>query len=443
MARLILYFLACYGLFNGSLSYVVNNGTDCYLYPESTTHNGQPVDDSQSIQSAFELCGTNGTVRFAKETFYVDRVMNTTNLLNCNVVLKGDVYFSTNVPYWLSHSINVGLQNQSTSWLFGGTNVTIDGEGGSLNGNGQTWYTQNANNSNEPGRPITITFFNSTNLWVENLSIIQPQFWASFITYSKNVTMRNVFVNATSNDEWGTVNTDGTDTWNSHDIILEDWIVQNGDDCIAAKGNTTNLYVRNVTCIGGSGMTIGSVGQYPLTPDYDEDIIFEDVRIIGSMDGAYVKTWQGFEETTTGNGDSGGGGSGYVRNVTFRNFELTNVGLPIQISQCIYSESASDTCDTSKMQVSNITWQNFTGTSRFNIAASLHCATSHPCSDIYFKDVNITSVNATLGLPLWDTDLQEEVYQCGNILNQNSTSGIGCNHWAPNNYGQGVTENVK
>lgn len=35
---------------------------------------------------AFELCGTNGTVVFADNTFHINQIMNTTtNLLNCNV----------------------------------------------------------------------------------------------------------------------------------------------------------------------------------------------------------------------------------------------------------------------------------------------------------------------------------------------------------------------
>jgi galacturan 1,4-alpha-galacturonidase len=426
-------------------AYVVNTGTDCSLFPESSTHNRQPVDDSASIVEAFDLCGVNGTVTFtAGSTFYVNKVLNTTNLLNCKVFVKGDVFWSTNVPYWLSHSINVGLQNQSTAWLFGGTNVSIDGTGGSFNGNGQTWYDENQNHANQPGRPISITFFNSTNLLVENLRFIQPQFWATFISYSSNITMRNIFVNATSNSKWGTDNTDGSDTWNSRDILMENWFVQNGDDCIAAKGNTTNLTVRNVTCIGGTGMTIGSVGQYLNNPDYVENVLFEDITCVDSIDGAYVKTWQGVEQSQTGNGDSGGGGSGLINNITFRNFRVQNVDLPIQITQCIYSEHAgASTCDTSRMQISNITWQNFTGTSKYNVAASLHCAASHPCPDIYFRDVNITSVNATKGLKLFNTTVQDEVFQCANIVNQNTSSGIGCNRWAPNNFPQYVGANVQ
>ena len=435
-------FFALFSLLSLGFAYVVNNGTSCYLYPEALTHFGQPVDDTPSIIQAFDLCGTNGSVIFTNNTFRINQVMNTTNLLNCNVSLQGELRYSTNVPYWLSHSYNVVFQNQSTAWLFGGTNVTFNGSGGFINGNGQTWYTENKDNSNQPGRPITITFYNSTNLLVDHLTIIQPQFWATFVTYSKNVTISNVYVNATSNDQYLTVNTDGSDTWNSQDILFENWVVQNQDDCIAAKGNTTNLHVKNVTCYESTGMTIGSVGQYPLAPDYVENVLFEDVRLINSFDGAYIKTWQGMTQNSTLNGDAGGGGTGYVRNVTFRNFELTNVGLPIQITQCIYSESSSDTCDTSKMQISNITWENFTGTSQYNIAASLYCTSSHKCPDIYFKGVNITSVNASLGLPLTGTTIQNEVYQCANIVNQNTTSGIPCNRLAPDNFGQLVFENI-
>ena len=429
-------------LFPMGFGYVVNNGTSCYLYPESLTHFGQPVDDTPSILQAFELCGTNGSVIFTNYTFNVAQVMNTTNLLNCNVSLQGELRYSANVPYWLSHSFNVELQNQSTAWLFGGTNISFNGTGGWINGNGQTWYTQNRDNSNEPGRPITITFYNSTNLVVDQLTIIQPQFWATFVSRSTNVTISNVYVNATSNDKWSTVNTDGSDTWNSRDIVFENWVVQNGDDCIAAKGNTTNLLVRNFTCYESNGMAIGSVGQYPLTPDYVEDVLFENVRLVNSTDGAYIKTWQGTSQDSTLNGDAGGGGYGYVSNVTFRDFTLSNVGLPMQITQCIYSESASDSCDTSKMQISNITWQNFTGTSRYNIAASLYCTSAHKCPNIFFKDVNVTSVNASLGLPLSGTTLQEEVYQCANIVNQNTTGGIPCNRLAPDDYGQTVLSNV-
>ncbi|KAH9825960.1 glycoside hydrolase family 28 protein [Teratosphaeria destructans] len=439
-------FLCLSAFISRASSYVVNNGSTCYLYPESLIYH-QPVDDSPSIQQAFELCGINGTVIFtAGNTFQINQILNTTNLQNVRVEVEGELLWSDNIPYWLSHSIGVVFQDQSTAWLIGGENLTFIGRpGSSLNGNGQAWYTENKGNANQPGRPITITFYNSTNLFIDGISIIQPQFWATFVTYSKNVTFTNIHVNATSTDPNGsTVNTDGTDTWNSQDVLIANWTVVNGDDCVAAKGNTTNMLVRNVTCYGGSGMTIGSVGQYPLTPDYDENIVFEDITLINSTDGAYIKTWQGQTQENTSNGDAGGGGSGLVRNITFRNFQVENVVIPIEITQCIYSEAGgADICDTSKMQIEDVTFENFTGTSRYNLAASLHCAATHPCPDIFFKDIDISSVNQTLGLPLWNTTLQQEVYQCANIVNQNTTSGIPCNHWAPGDFGQTTDANVQ
>lgn len=118
-------------------AFVVNEGTTCTIYPESLTHMGMPVDDTSSILKAFELCGTNGTVIFTDNTFYVNQIMNTTGLLNCDVELYGELVWSTNVPYWLSHSFSVTYANLSTAWFFGGTNVTFQGFGqGRLFGNG-------------------------------------------------------------------------------------------------------------------------------------------------------------------------------------------------------------------------------------------------------------------------------------------------------------------
>ena len=93
-------------------------------------------------------------------------------------------------------------------------------------------------------------------------------------------------------------------------------------------------------------MPIGSVGQYPQTPDYVENILFDNVVLHGSSTAAWIKTWQGVNAITSSNGDGGGGGTGYVRNVTWRNFQCNNVSQPIYVTQCTYTEDES-TCDTS------------------------------------------------------------------------------------------------
>ncbi|KIW77231.1 hypothetical protein Z517_09677 [Fonsecaea pedrosoi CBS 271.37] len=415
-----------------AVGYVVNNGTACYVYPESLTHFGEPVDDTPSILQAFELCGTNGSVILTENTFHINQVMNTTGLVNCDVELHGEMIWSDNIPYWLGHSYSVVYANLSTAWFFGGENVTFKGFGkGRFNGNGQAWYDENRNNSNQPGRPIAFTILNAKNLWMDGVSWSQAQFWHSFISHSQNVSMSNIYMNSTSNNTWFTVNTDGTDTWNSRDVFYTNWTVLGGDDCIAIKGNSTNIVSRNITCYRTHGMPIGSVGQQPGHPDFVQDIVYEDVRLINSTNGAWIKAWQGRSQAVTNNGGSGGGGGGFIKNVTFRNFVLENVGQPISITQCVYGHDPS-VCDTSELQISDVTWQNITGTSHFDVASIIHCSPLVPCPGLKFIDVNITTVNASLGRPSLP-----QVNLCANMVNQNVTTGenatgIPCHGFAPN-----------
>lgn len=211
---------------------------------------------------------------------------------------------------------------------------------------GQSWYDENRNNSNQPGRPIAFTVINSTNLWMDGMSWYQSQFWHSFISHSQNVTLSNIFMQSRSNSTYFTVNTDGTDTWNSRDVSFYNWTVEGGDDCIAIKGNSTNIYSKNITCIHTHGMPIGSVGQFPNRPDYVQDIWYEDVHLINSTNGAWVKAWQGTNRATSNNGDTGGGGGGWAKNVTWKNFTMENVGMPISITECVYGNDP-EICDTS------------------------------------------------------------------------------------------------
>ena len=109
--------------------YVVQKGNECTLYPESLKHNGEEVDDVPSVREAFEKCGHDGTVIFSEHVFHMNSVLNTTNLVNCDVKLRGELRWSTDFEYWKSNVYSVIFQNQSTCWLFGGINVTLKGEG--------------------------------------------------------------------------------------------------------------------------------------------------------------------------------------------------------------------------------------------------------------------------------------------------------------------------
>lgn len=53
------------------------------------------IDDAPAIIDAFDKCGHNGRVVFLNETYYINSIMNTTGLKNCDVDLKGTLFVSS------------------------------------------------------------------------------------------------------------------------------------------------------------------------------------------------------------------------------------------------------------------------------------------------------------------------------------------------------------
>jgi galacturan 1,4-alpha-galacturonidase len=61
-------------------------------------------------------------------------------------------------------------------------------------------------------------------------------------------------------------------------IVLKNLIYQGGDDCIAIKPRSYNIDIRNVTCRGGNGIAIGSLGQYQEDSSV-EHVVVNDVKV--------------------------------------------------------------------------------------------------------------------------------------------------------------------
>jgi galacturan 1,4-alpha-galacturonidase len=74
-----------------------------------------------------------------------------------------------------------------------------------------------------------------------------------------NMWFDDMYVNATAvNAPYGTnwvQNTDGFDTMDAHNIGLTNMVYQGGDDCIAVKPRSYNIYVQNVSNNSSSGIT--------------------------------------------------------------------------------------------------------------------------------------------------------------------------------------------
>ena len=103
-------------------------------------------------------------------------------------------------------------------------------------------------------------------------------------------------------------NTDGANTMFSDRITFRRWTIENGDDCIAAKANSTNILIEYATFYKGQGVAIGSVGQYHNQFEIVENVTARNIVAYGSRYIARIKTWTGEQNGWPPNG--GGGGVG-------------------------------------------------------------------------------------------------------------------------------------
>ncbi|KAI1390427.1 galacturan 1,4-alpha-galacturonidase B [Hypoxylon trugodes] len=375
------------------------------------------TDDAPAILDAFKECGKNGRVVFEPTTYYISSVLNITWLENVTVDIYGTLLWSTDIQYWLNHSLDVGYQNQSTAFILGGDRVQLDGHNeGTFDGNGDYWYewiAQQENTSNYPGRPHAITFNGLRNSVVKGLRFLRSQMWTMSIIYSDHVVLDSIFVNNTGNRSQSS-NTDGADTIRSSYIIFNNWTVYNGDDSISLKADSYNVSVTNSYFYNGSGIALGSIGQYYGVEEHITGFSVENVTFDNTLHAVYFKTWTADQNGYPPNG--GGGGLGDASDMNFTNVFVTGIrGAAFSISQCTRFDGApgEGNCTNSQFQIRDVAVYNLLGTTKSNRIASLQCSAVEPCTDIGLFDVDLKFDNGTAA-----TD-----YLCGNVK---SPQGFNC-----------------
>lgn len=89
------------------------------------------------------------------------------------------------------------------------------------------------------------------------------------------------------------------------------------------------------------------------------DVTARNVSMSNAQYGARIKVFAGSNVSNS----FSGGGSGYVKNITFENFVVKNVDEPIYITQCY--QATPETCAKfpSILSISDVHYLNITGTS--------------------------------------------------------------------------------
>ncbi|TVY34599.1 putative galacturan 1,4-alpha-galacturonidase C [Lachnellula occidentalis] len=342
---------------------------------------GDQKDDTPQILKAFEDCNNGGIVIFPEDqNYWIGTKLNPV-MKDVTIEWKGTWTLSDDLDYWRNNSYPIAFQNHHAGFIISGERIHINGYGtGGINGRGNAWY--NAEQAvTQPGRPMPFVFWNTSDVFVQNC---------------------NTALNAPYGINW-VQNTDGFDTMDANNIALTNMWYQGGDDCIAIKPRSYNIYVQNITCHGGNGIAIGSLGQY-LEDSSVENVTVKDANIISynndMHNSAYIKTYVGALVPQSGYESAGlprGGGWGVVRNILFQNFKIQGAGIGPNINQD--SGNNGSFSGTSKMQVSDVRFVDFEGYmagAKGNRTAVVSCSTVHPCYGIELDGMKLaSSENAT------------------------------------------------
>ncbi|KAM0284302.1 hypothetical protein ACHAQH_002096 [Verticillium albo-atrum] len=376
----------------------------CYVQPDS---NGG--DDAPAILGAFnDKCRRKSVIILPGPLYHINTPMNTTDLEDVVIEQYGRLLWSDDLDYWLSVSMPINFQNQSTVWNFGGDRVVWQGHGvGTMDGNGQVWYDWARGRGNLAHRPMNINIKGLHDSVLKGLRFVQSQMWTMTIQHSSHLLLEDIYVNSTSSSEHNTLNTDGADTMYSDDITFRRWRVTNGDDAIALKANSTNISVYDSEFWHSTGIAVGSMGQFLGEHEHFENFHVRNVTMHNVIRACYFKTWTGRQIGYPPNG--GGGGTGHARNVVLEDITLDGTrATPLHIWQCeSYNGHAGHECDTSRFKISDVVWRRFKGTAGADIdrAGWFKCsAGAGGCSNVTVEDWDVRAEGKDELLDKWYCD---------------------------------------
>ncbi|KAI0195801.1 polygalacturonase [Xylaria flabelliformis] len=359
----------------------------------SVTALGGGEDDASQILDAFHDCNNGGTIVLDGD-YTIATALDLTFLDSVDVALSGSITFKADIDYWVANSFKYAFQSSTAFWKIGGKDVNIYGGGvGVIDGNGQPWWDGFASNSSLL-RPISLVLDGLQGGSVTGISMINPPNWFNLIANSSDILISDMVLTAKSSNSNPVKNSDGWDTYRSDHVVIQNSVIDNTDDCVSFKPNSTNIVVQGLNCHGSHGISVGSLGQYVEQYDIVENVYIYNNTMSDAGDAARIKVWPGvhsdFEPIL-----SGGGGSGYVKNITYEKYENINNDWAIEVNQC-YGQSNKTLCELypSNMTISDIYFIDIWGTTSSKNdpkVGTLVCSSPEQCYNFYAKNVSVTS----------------------------------------------------
>ncbi|XP_048140001.1 polygalacturonase At1g48100-like isoform X2 [Rhodamnia argentea] len=276
------------------------------------------------------------------------------------------------------------------------TEITIKGEG-IIDGQGSVWWKDAAvyagtdtsqnipstgqNRANELNnmisaelskmpktKPTALRFYGSTDVTVTGITIQNsPKMHLKFDSCT-NVHVFDISVSSPGDSP----NTDGIHLQNSQNVLIHSCNLACGDDCVSIQTGCSNIYIHDINCGPGHGISIGGLGNGN-TRACVSNVTVRNTVMRNTMTGVRIKTLQG--------------GSGSANNIMFSNIQVSEVETPIVIDQ-YYCDKEKCKNQTSAVAVSGITYANIQGTYTVQ-PVYFACSDNSPCTEISLATIQL------------------------------------------------------
>ncbi|ERN02396.1 hypothetical protein AMTR_s00096p00105250 [Amborella trichopoda] len=188
-------------------------------------------------------------------------------------------------------------------------------------------------------------------------------------------------LNLTISSPGNSLNTDGIHLQNSRDVLIHHSNLACGDDCVSIQTGSSNIYVHDLNCGPGHGISIGGLGR-DNTKACVSNITVRNINIQNTMTGVRIKTWQG--------------GSGSVQGILFSNIQVSEVQFPIVIDQ-FYCDKRTCENHTTAVALSGITYEKIKGTYTVK-PVHFACSDTIPCTDLTLTDIQLEPIQESYHL---------------------------------------------
>ncbi|KAG0485110.1 hypothetical protein HPP92_009189 [Vanilla planifolia] len=315
---------------------------------------GQSDSAAALLATWAKACGSKkpATMVVPKGTFFVSRALlqGPCNNNNLRVFVQGTII------------ADAGYSSAATDWITFKYVQGLSVYGGTFDGRGQSLWACKAAGRSCPTGSTALTVSQSKDVLLSGTKVMNSENFQMSIMFSQGVTVEGATITAPEDSP----NTDGIHLHMSRGVSVTGSTMRTGDDCISIGQGVSNVWIENIKCGPGHGISIGSLGASPGEAGV-QNVTASLVVFTGTQNGFRVKTWANPY-------------AGFVKDVTFEHATMNNVQNPIVIDQNYCPGNGNCPNKSSGIKISGVTFSDVQGTSATLVAVTLDCSRSNPCT---------------------------------------------------------------